>query len=174
MHPFGYFLNIFNHRNLGQLETLLGDLFSLISDLRTEQGKILVRFDENTIENRNAIKDELQKLAFTQVNNNIQFPLIILSTNYRIKVSCVVLTNPDWDRFVIQISHRNRISASLWTYVGIEDVFVGGQRGSKLTFNVDARSFTKIQENNFELVYDANHVTITVVDNPYADDIDQV
>lgn len=172
IHVYGFYKIILKEKNTGELEQLLGDdLTSLISIPSNKQGKILFKILNDSQEYRDRLFSGLLQLAFVPRGKDMQLPLVTLPRNPLVKVFFRNDTYIDWDKFMINISLPNGISASYWTY---EDTVQDESHGYKIIFNIDGKSYSQIQEMGHLLPLKNRKVRIEVDDDPYLTDINNL
>jgi len=169
IHVFGFYRIKLNKNNVDQLHQLLGGaLTGLIYISINDHGKIMFKFYNDNQENRNRIHDRIKELAFKPNIKDVQLPLITLPSNPLITANFYINTYMDWARFRTEISSRNGLSGSFWLHVNTERV---EDQVYKLIFDIDAKSYSQIQEMGHELPLDNGSAFVEVNNDPYRNDI---
>lgn len=165
IHPCGYPAITLKGENIKELKTYVDLTDNPISYMKMCEGKMQVHF-------RNPVPFSIWKnltgLAFQRNDNGDQLPLVVLKQNLRVQISCVVDLFYDWSNFLISVSYQNNIDVSRWKFSEVERE----DEKFKIVFDVDAISYYRLNEKNFKLTLNGEPIQISVITNPYAEDLE--
>lgn len=170
--PLGYYRIIFTTENVEQLKSFFGEN-SPFRTVRATIGKITFSLINNNQVRLNKVQNIISRLVFVPYNTNIKLQLITSQENSMIQLCCYIQQNMTWKSFLVQISRPNYIESSLW--LGQEPV-PEGDRGFRVDFLVDGKSFSQIQARGRQLPLRGTGplIAFQVVHDPYIFDINRL